>query len=95
MHDLDRVLDVCKHFGIRAMVCINKYDLNGKNSEQIESQCLKRGVEIAGKVPFDNIVTESIVLGVPVVEHSSGKVAQEIKSIWRTLSVVLGDGTQR
>jgi MinD superfamily P-loop ATPase len=95
MHDLDRVLDVCKHFGIRAMVCINKYDLNGKNSEQIESQCLKRGVEIAGKVPFDNIVTESIVLGVPVVEHYSGKVAQEIKSIWRTLSVVLGDGTQR
>jgi MinD superfamily P-loop ATPase len=95
MHDLDRVLDVCRHFGIRAMVCINKCDLNEENTKQIESQCLSRGVEIAGKVPFDNIVTESIVLGVPVVEHSSGKVAQEIKNIWRTLSAVLRNGAKR
>jgi MinD superfamily P-loop ATPase len=92
MHDLDRILDLCRHFGIRAMVCINKYDLNEENARQIESQCLRRGVEIAGKIPFDNIVTESIVLGIPVVEHSSGRVAQEIENVWRTLSAVLENG---
>jgi MinD superfamily P-loop ATPase len=92
MHDLDRVLDVCKHFGVRGMVCINKCDLNEENANRIENQCLSRGVEIAGKIPFDNVVTESIVSGVPVVEHSEGKVAREIKSIWRTLSAVLEDG---
>ena len=74
------------------MVCINKYDLNEENARQIESQCLRRGVEIAGKIPFDNIVTESIVLGIPVVEHSSGRVAQEIENVWRTLSAVLENG---
>jgi len=95
MHDLDRVLDVCKHFGIRAMVCINKYDLNEENAERIESQCRKRGVEIAGKIPFDNIVTESIVLGIPLVEHSGGRVAQEIKNIWRTVSAVMRNGAGR
>jgi MinD superfamily P-loop ATPase len=92
MHDLDRVLDVCRHFGIQAMVCINKFDLNEENTEQIEEHCLARGIEIAGKIPFDNIVTESIVLGVPVVEHSGGKVTREIKNIWHTLSAVLGNG---
>ncbi len=92
MHDLDRVLDVCKHFGVRAMVCINKYDLNEKNTEQIEAQCHERGIKIAGKIPFDTVVTESIVLGVPVIEHSTGKVAQELKRLWRTLSAVLADG---
>ncbi len=92
MHDLDRVLDVCKHFGVLAMVCINKCDLNQDNARRIESQCLGRGVKIAGKIPFDNVVTESIVRGVPVVEYSSGRVAQEIKSLWRNLSGVLEAG---
>jgi MinD superfamily P-loop ATPase len=92
MHDLDRVLDVCRHFGVRAMVCINKYDLNENNSRQIETQCLERGVPVAGKIPFDTVVTESIVLGVPVVEHSSGKVAQEIQNLWTAISAFLAIG---
>ncbi|MBN1569806.1 MAG: ATP-binding protein [Acidobacteria bacterium] len=91
MHDLDRVLEVCRHFDIRAMVCINKYDLNETNTAQIESRCSSHGIEIAGKIPFDNIVTESIVLGVPVVEHSDGKVAQAIIGVWNALSNALND----
>jgi MinD superfamily P-loop ATPase len=89
MHDLDRVLSVCLHFGTPAMVCINKYDLNEENKRQIENQCLSRGVEIAGRIPFDNVVTESIVQGVPIVEYSNGKVAVAIERMWRTLSAKL------
>ncbi len=95
MHDLDRVLDVCDHFGVQAMVCINKYDLNEENTEKIESYCVNRGVKIAGKVSFDNVVTESIVMGIPVMEHSNGKVANEIRSIWRALSDAINNGGGR
>jgi MinD superfamily P-loop ATPase len=95
MHDLDRVLDVCNHFGVPASVCINKYDLNERNMAQIEKDCLRRGIPIAGKVPFDNVVTEAIVRGVPVVEYSDGAVSEEIKRIWRALSTVLGNGIKR
>mgnify|MGYP001182402843 CR=1 FL=1 len=94
MHDLDRVLDVCRHFGVRATVCINKYDLNETNTAQIEKQCSGRGVEIAGKIPFDNIVTESIVRGIPIVEHSDGRVARAIREVWNALSSILAPGTQ-
>jgi len=89
MHDLERVLGVCRHFGVPATVCINKYDLNKENARQIESQCLSQGVEIVGRVPFDNIVTESIVQGVPVVEYSNGNVTREIERMWHTLSAML------
>ncbi|MFC1958047.1 ATP-binding protein [Chloroflexota bacterium] len=95
MHDLERVLGVCRHFGVPALVCINKYDLNEENTQQIESDCLGWGVEIVGKVPFDNVVTESIVQGAPVVECSNGRVAQEIERMWHTLSTMLGDGEKR
>jgi MinD superfamily P-loop ATPase len=94
MHDLDRVLGVCLHFGIPAMVCINKYDLNEKNTSQIESQCLSRGIEIAGRIPFDTVVTESIVQGVPVVEHANGQVSREIERMWGTLSAILRNDFQ-
>ena len=92
MHDLDRVLGVCRHFSIPAMVCINKYDINEENSRQIESHCLSQGIEVVGRIPFDNVVTESIVKGIPVVEYSDGRVSLEIKRLWDAISGMVGDG---
>ena len=89
MHDLERVLGVCQHFGIPALVCINKYDLNEDNARQIENYCLNQGVAVAARIPFDNIVTEALVLGQPVVEYSDGKVAQEIQRLWQKVTEVL------
>ena len=89
MHDLERVLGVCHHFGIPALVCINKYDINEDNTRQIENYCLTQGVEVAARIPFDNVVTEALVLGQPVVEYSDGKVTQEIQRLWQKVTEVL------
>jgi len=85
IHDLERALGLCRYFDIPALVCINKYDLNEENSRRIENYCYDQGVEVAAKVPFDNVVTEAIVQGVPVVEYSSNKVSQEIKELWQNI----------
>ena len=89
IHDLERVLGVCHHFGIPALVCINKYDINEDNTRQIENYCLTQGVEVAARIPFDNVVTEALVLGQPVVEYSDGKVTQEIQRLWQKVTEVL------
>jgi len=89
IHDLERVLGVCHHFGIPALVCINKYDINEDNTRQIENYCLNQGVEVAARIPFDNVVTEALVLGQPVVEYSDGKVTQEIQRLWQKVTEVL------
>lgn len=89
MHDLERVLGVCRHFGVPAMVCINKYDLNEDNTRQIETYCSTQGVELASKIPFDNVVTEALVSGVPVVEYSDGRVSREIGTLWQKVSGVM------
>ena len=89
IHDLERVLGVCRHFGIPALVCINKYDLNEDNTRQIGNYCLKQGIEVAARIPFDNAVTEAIVQGLPVVEYSQGRVTQEIKSLWQRINGAL------
>jgi len=89
IHDLERVIAVCRHFGIPMLVCINKYDINEENSRQIENYCYQQGIEAAAKIPFDNVVTQAIVSGIPVVEYSSNKVTQQIKELWQVVSVNL------
>ena len=85
IHDLERIVQVCQHFDVPAMVCINKYDLNEDNAKHIEDYCLSQGIELVARIPFDNAVTEAIVNGIPVVEHSDGQVSQRIRGLWRRI----------
>jgi MinD superfamily P-loop ATPase len=85
IHDMERVLGVCRHFSVPAMVCINKYDLNEKNTAAIHDFCLENGIDLAAKIPFDNAVTEAMVKGISIVEYSDGRVAREIKNLWQRI----------
>jgi len=73
LHDLERILDVTRHFGIGSVVCINKYDINEENSGRITEFCRQRGVEMVGNIPYDSVVTEAMVAGMPVVEFLGGQ----------------------
>lgn len=90
MHDLDRIIGVCHHFGVPASVCINKYDLNEENTRQIESHCHNQKIAVVSRIPFDNVVIEALVRGMPVVEYSENKVAREIEALWQSISRALG-----
>jgi MinD superfamily P-loop ATPase len=85
MHDLERVIGVCHHFGVSAMVCINKYDINEENSTEIENYCSSQDIPVSAKIPFDNTVTEALIKGLPVVSYSNCKAAVEIKSLWENI----------
>jgi MinD superfamily P-loop ATPase len=89
IHDLERVLGVCHHFGVPSLVCINKYDVNEDNTHQIENYCLSQGVEVASKIPFDNVVTEAMVQGLPVVEYGDNSVSQQIDLLWQNIAKLL------
>ena len=82
LHDLERILDVTRHFGIGSVVCINKYDINEENSRRITDFCWQRGIEVVGNIPYDSVVTEAMVAGKPVVEFSEGRVSDAIKNVW-------------
>ena len=85
LHDLERILDVTRHFGIGSVVCINKYDINEENSQRITEFCRQRGIEVVGNIPYDSVVTEAMVAGMPVVEFSEGMVSDAIKDVWESI----------
>ncbi len=89
IHDLERVIGVCRHFGVPVLVCVNKYDLNEENTHRIESYCGSEGIEVAARISFDNIITEAIVQRLPVVEYSNNEVTQQLKALWQIIPAKL------
>ena len=81
MHDMERVHGVCKHFGIRDAVCINKFDINTENSDRIENWCLENNVPVAGLIRFDRAITESLVAAKPPVEYTSAGASIDIRDV--------------
>ena len=82
IHDLERILGVAYHFKIPAVVCINKFDINLDNTKKIEQYCKSNNINIVGKLPYDNIVTDAMIHEKTVVEYSKGDFYNEIIKMW-------------
>ncbi|MCK4225556.1 ATP-binding protein [candidate division WOR-3 bacterium] len=84
-HDLERVIKLTRHFNVRTFVCINKFDINPEITERIERRCKNEDIIIAGKIPYDRVVTKAIIEAKPVVDFVDNEVTDEIKKIWDIL----------
>jgi MinD superfamily P-loop ATPase len=83
VHDMQRALQTTDHFNIRSMVCINKADLYPTGSEEIEAHCHENGIQFAGQIPFDSVVTEAMVQGQPVTSFQpESNVSLALKAVW-------------
>ena len=85
IHDLERILGVAYHFQIPAIVCINKYDINLDNTKKIEHYCKSNSIEIVGKLPYDNIVTEAMIHEKTIVEYSKEDFSDTIIDMWNKI----------
>jgi MinD superfamily P-loop ATPase len=82
-YDLGRVLQLARHFRVKAAVCVNKYDLNEAVTEEIRALCDGNGTEFVGTIPYDISVTEAMVARKAVTEYGDGPATKAIKEIWR------------
>lgn len=90
LHDLERVRELTRHFKIKTVACVNKYDLNPEMSRKIEERCSECGVEVVGRIPYDNEVTRAQIRQESIVEFSDGPVSVEIRRMWARVSEILG-----
>jgi MinD superfamily P-loop ATPase len=85
VHDLERIAGLARHFKIRAVCAVNKFDINPGNSERIEAWCAGQEIPVIGKVPFDEAVIGSVRRGVPLVEASEGPAARGLRTTWERI----------
>ncbi|MBN1404123.1 MAG: 4Fe-4S binding protein [Opitutales bacterium] len=88
-HDLERVLELAKHFKIPTWVCVNKFDLNMDATASIEARATELGATIVGRIPYDNSVTEAQKQGLPVISMRASPAARAIQELWSKISPFL------
>ena len=90
-HDLKRVVELIKHFNIKGMVCINKYDLNTEMTETINQYCKDHGIELGIEIPYDTGFTKAQIEARSIVEFSSGGTSKKVQLLWEKISNELGN----
>lgn len=88
LHDMERVSELARHFGIPAAVCVNKWDLNPEMSSLIETKARDRGMTLAGRVRYDPTVTEAQVEGKAIVEYVTNGSTADIHRVWEELAAL-------
>ena len=83
IHDLERMLATTDHFGVPALVVINKADINVARSDEIAAFCAEHQVPVVGRIPYDTVVTKAMVAGQPVTAFDDGSVTQAMEKVWR------------
>jgi len=94
IHDLERILGVAQHFGIRSVVCINKYDINLDNTKKIEQYCIENNISVVGKLPYDTTMTKAMIHEKNIIEFSSSILSNEIREMWNKIQRVFGTNDQ-
>ena len=84
IHDLKRALELLEYFNIVPMVVVNKFDINEKNTTDLEIYCNEHEITLLGKIPFDPVVTKSMIKGIPVVDYDLKAISSvAIKKVWK------------
>ena len=90
IHDMKRVLSLMSQFKTTPVVIINKYDLNSDMASEIEAFCQDEGIEILGKIPFDPVMTKSMIAAKTLPEFApSHPITRTLEKMWdRIISLV-------
>jgi len=68
LHDLDRVIQVIRHFHVPVGIIINRAGLHDTSKNAIYRYAEENNHSILAEIPKDRMVTQAIVDGRPVVE---------------------------
>jgi MinD superfamily P-loop ATPase len=89
LEDLMRVVSLCQHFGVFTMVCINKFDINEDMSKEIEHFVKNQGLQLVGKIPYDDMVMTSINELKPITDYEQSIAQRAIKDMWFDMKTIL------
>jgi len=78
--DMERIIKTASTFRVKVAVCINKYDVNIKNTEKIMEYCHKHDIAYAGIIPYDPDAVKATNQGLSIAEFdcAAGRAVREV-----------------
>ncbi len=86
LEDLKRVVELCKHFGVFTMVCVNKFDINEEVTKEIDNFIYENQIILVGKIPYDDMVMKSINELKPITFYKDSMAEKAIESMWSNMT---------
>ncbi len=86
LEDLKRVVQLCKHFGVFTMVCVNKFDINEEVTKEIENFINENQIVLVGKIPYDDMVMKSINELKPITFYKDSIAEKAIEAMWSNMT---------
>jgi len=89
VHDLKRVYELVKKFGIKAGCIINKADINNSKTIDIHQFLAEEKIDLIANIPYDENFTKAMVEGKTIVEYDNGKLKQILQESWEKVLDIL------
>ncbi|MDD5016960.1 MAG: ATP-binding protein [Eubacteriales bacterium] len=87
--DFVRVAALCAHFGISALACVNKYDINEGVAERIEDYCRRHDIAVVGRIPYDDTVMRSVNDLKPITDYPQSTANRAIRQMWENVKAYI------
>ena len=66
--DMKRIIKTAEKFNAKIAVCVNKYDTNIENNDNIKKFCRDNNIGFVGEIPFDKKAVEAVNSGLTIVD---------------------------
>ncbi len=82
-HDFQRIHQLLRFFGMPTRIVINRCDLDRSLLQETERYCSAQDLEIAGRIPFNQLFRQAALAGKPAVELGDAKLKGLIADIYQ------------
>jgi MinD superfamily P-loop ATPase len=88
--DLARTIELTNHFGIPALVVVNKASINPALAASLADYCQQQSIPIIGSLPYDSVMVSAMVAGKTLQEFQQANlINQQVRQIWLTIKSTL------
>jgi MinD superfamily P-loop ATPase len=85
IHDLKRVYELVKKFGIKSGCIINKADINVEKTNDILTFLKEENLDFIADIPYEENFTKAMTEGKTIVEFENGEIKQKLEESWKKI----------
>lgn len=88
IHDVKRVYELVKKFGIKAGCIINKADINTDKVLEIHQFLEAEDIQLIAEIPFDDNFTKAMTMGQTIVEFDPDGIGRILMNSWEKIKKI-------
>ena len=85
IHDVKRVYELVKKFGIKAGCIINKADINQEKVNEIYTFLKDEDIQLISEIPYDENFTKAMTMGKTIIEYDPDGIGKIIIKSWEKI----------